>query len=97
MSKKRNYSEEDLENAVRQAVTIGQRKSTRLNNVPLATLQRRLKTADTKFTNRGVKPALSKEVERELLSAIITFKEVGFGLTRKDVSKSSLQKSHYTL
>lgn len=89
MSTKRHYLEEDLENAVRQAVILVQRKLARPNNVPLTTLQRRLTTADTKFTNRGVKPAP--------LSAIITFKEVGFGLTRKDVRKCSLRKSHYTL
>lgn len=82
----RNYSEEDLENAVQSANLLGQRAASRLHHVPLSTLQRKLASGNAEFTKRGVKPVLNKEVEDELVSAIITFKNVGFGLIRKDVS-----------
>lgn len=58
--------------------------------VPYTTLRWRVKNDIEGECRRGRKPALSKTKEDSMVDAIVTLNELGFGLSRKEVSISYL-------
>lgn len=89
---KREYTEEQLEMAISNVIDggFGIRETANKFKIPFTTLHRRINSDDhsSKFMRPGVKPVLSKEEEFRLTEAIRAFQEIGFGLTRKDVSNN---------
>jgi transposase len=76
---------------------LGIREAANKYKVPFSTLQWKLSTGKVGKLRRGSKPNLPPKIEELIVETVTQFNEMGFGLTRREVSKVAISPNYFLI
>jgi len=97
-SKRKLWLQESMEAATKSVVEDGKgvREASRLYNVPIETLRRRVTGAVPLGCHPGPHTVLSEEEESRIVEYVATMADMGFGLIREDIMQLAYQIAEKT-